>query len=170
MKKIILFALVFVVHGVLLNSVLAQEVNRYLVTYVRSQIDTSIRSATVVTVVNQSSRACNVRVEWFLDNDPGNSVCNRVAAVNSGTARQFCSRNLPLYITRCTDICTPQLLSGLIGNQGKAIVSSSDDDEFECSRLGVEARVYYTTGERDEAISAISNSKIVFAGDGNIGD
>jgi hypothetical protein len=46
-------------------------------------------------------------------------------------------------------------------------VSSSEG--FDCSLLGVEARVYYTTPD-DAQVSAISNSKIVFAGDGNIGD
>jgi hypothetical protein len=174
MKKVILCALVLAVSGVLVNSVLAQEDERYVVTYVRSSTTTTLRSATVVTVVNQSSRACNVRVEWFLDNEPGNPVCSRVPAVSSGTARQFCSRNLPLSITRCTDICEPPLTSGLIGNQGKAIVSSTD--VFECSLLAVEARVYYTTGPagpspaNDTAISAISNSKVVFFGEGNLGD
>jgi hypothetical protein len=172
MKKVMLVIFVFVVGGVLVNSVLAQEVNRYLVTYVRSQSDTPIRSATVVTVVNQSSRDCEVRVKWFLDNAPKDSVCNESASVSSGTARQFCSRNLPLSITRCTDICTPELTSSVIGNQGKAIVSSSAEleDTIECSLLGVEARVYYTTGENDTALSAISNSKVVFFGEGNLGD
>jgi hypothetical protein len=65
MKRVILFALVLAVHGVLLNSVLAQEIPRYLVTYVRSQNVGPIRSATAVTVTNQSSESCTVQVEWF---------------------------------------------------------------------------------------------------------
>ena len=171
MKKVMLVTLVLAVCGVLHNSVLAQEQRRYIVTYVRSQSDTSIRSATVVTVVNQSDQACNVRVEWFLDNNPRDSVCNEDAAVSAGTARQFCSRDLPLSITRCTDPCQPELTSSPIGNQGKAIVSSSM--EFPCSLIAVEARVYDTTGsekEGDTAISAISNSKVVFFEEGNLGD
>jgi len=173
MKKVILCALVLAVNGVLVNSVLAQEVDRYLVTYVRSQIgasDQPIRSATAVTVVNQSSITCLVRVEWFLDN--GISVCNKSQNVPSGGTFRFCSRNLSTSITACDpiSICTPPLTSSPTGNQGKAIVSSSKG--FDCSLLAVEARVYYTTGTGvlDAAISAISNSKIVFAGEGNLGD
>jgi hypothetical protein len=170
MKKVILCALVLAVNGVLVNSVLAQEVDRYLVTYVRSQSNTPIRSATAVTVVNQSSTTCRVRVEWFLDSNPTIPVCNRFRDVPAGGTFQFCSRNLSTSITNCDPICTPPLTSSPTGNEGKAIVSSSNN--FECSLLGVEARVYYTTGAGvlDTAISAISNSKIVRVDDGNFGD
>src|SRR5262249_47798474 len=55
--------------------------------------------------------------------------------------------------------------------EGKAIVSSTQ--ESACSRIAVDARVYYTTGtnnEGDTAVVAISNSKIVFIDEGNLGD
>jgi hypothetical protein len=173
MKKVILFALVLAVNGVLLSSVLAQETERYLVTYVSSSTLVTIRSATVVTVINQSSsRSCNVQVAWFVSPFPEQNVnkplCTDNARVIPGEAVQFCSRGLPNSITICTQTCDPPLTE--LQHQGKAIVSSSD--EFECSLLGVEARVYYTTGVggADTAISAISNSKVVFFGEGNLGD
>jgi hypothetical protein len=169
MKKVMLVTLVVAVCGVLHNSVLAQE-ERYLVTYVRSSTNTTIRSATVVTVVNQSKRSCDVQVEWFPASDPNNPVCTiPLTPMNPGTARQFCSRafagNQPGSLTGCTDTCGPQLIAQY---QGKAIVSSSAEDG--CDRIAVEARVYYTTGAQDAALLAISNSKVVFVDEGNLGD
>jgi hypothetical protein len=188
MKKVILFALVLAVSGVLLNSVLAQEypypdessdtdvaiapeyyegVPRYLVTYARSQTGGGIRSATVVTVTNPSSAACSVQVEFFTDAQTI-PVCTINQTVNPGIVRQFCSRTLPNTITNCGGvgrICSPELTGGA---QGRAVVSS---DPVTCP-LGVDARVYYTTAGTppDTAISAISNSKIVNVNTGNEGD
>jgi len=168
MKKVILFALILAVCGVLHNSVLAQERPRYLVTYVRSAAqDSIIRSATVVTVVNQSSfQSCDVRVEWFRAGASA-PLCTEMATMQPGAANQFCTRPLGGLITVCSDPCQPQI-AGVF--QGTAIVSSSD--VFECSLIAVDARVYYTTGtgNTDTAVSAISNSKVVFFGEGNLGD
>ena len=170
MKKVMLVTLVLAVCGVLHNSVLAQEA-RYLVTYVSSSTDTAIRSATVVTVVNQSDRNCGVKVEWFVSPNPATPVCIRNFVVDRGEAVQFCSRPLPDSITADCNNCPTGTAPLTSQNQGKAIVSSTEGPE--CSRIAVEARVYYTTGsekEGDTAISAISNSKIVFVGEGNLGD
>ena len=168
MKKVVLFAFILTVCGVLHNSVLAQEKPRYLVTYTKSQTTAGpIRSSTVVTVVNQSTRNCDVRVDWF-DRDVGvtpTPECTDKVTVAPGDSWTFCSRALPQSITTCSLMCDPRLIS----HQGKAIVSSTESFN-ECSFIGVEARVYYTTGAGDTAISAISNSKIVFAGEGNLGD
>jgi hypothetical protein len=170
MKKVILCALVLAVSGVLVNSVLAQQVPRYLVTYARSQNVGPIRSATVMTVTLQStsqstSQTCTVKVEWFLSN--GNSVCTLTEEISPGMTNHFCSRNLPADITSCFPTATPDTCPALFGSQGTAVVSS--DDRFECSLIAVDARVYYTT-PGDAEVSAISNPKIVFAGEGNLGD
>jgi hypothetical protein len=184
MKKIRVFALVLVVCGALLTPVLAQErpdssrdagaaipldayeggVNRYLVTYMNSQSTTAIRSATVVTVTNQSSRSCAVKIEWFRGLAPNTPVCTTTVAVAPEVTHDFCSRNLPDAITACNSICAPELTF----DEGKAIVSSSET--VGCSLIGVEARVYYTTGVSDMAVSAISNPKIVETERGNLGD
>jgi hypothetical protein len=174
MKKVILCALVLAVHGVLLNSVLAQETPRYVVTYIKSQTGEEIRSATVVTVVNQSSTVCNVEVAWFTGVGP--LLGTSSVPVGSGQAFQFCSRSLPNSITRCDSISRPELnapeLLEVAGHmevqQGKAIVSSTTRPA--CSRIAIEARVYYTRGKDDKDISAISNSKVVFIDEGNLGD
>jgi hypothetical protein len=175
MKKVILCALVLAVNGVLVNSVLAQEVPRYLVTYWRSLTNLNIRSGTVVTVVNQSlSATCNVQVEWVLSfpvNGNTHAGMSGPLPLGPGQAAHFCSRNLAPNIPGCTNggVSVPALNGAGGENQGKAIVSSSNTPA-DCRLLGVEARVYYTTGGNDATISAISNSKIVFAGEGNLGD
>ena len=170
MKKVILCALVLAANGVLVNSVLSQEkVPRYLVTYVRSQNPGPIRAATAVTVTNQSSESCAVQVEWFTSLPT--SLCILEVTIPSKGASQFCSRNLIGSITNCAPFATPANCPGSIAFEGTAIVSSSNTSD--CRLLGVEARVYYTTssnGVNDAAISAISNSKIVFAGERNLGD
>jgi hypothetical protein len=176
MKRVVLFALVLTVCGVLHNSALAAD--RYLVTYWRSLTGPEIRSTTVVTVVNQSSSVCNVQVEWFPSAASATPVgTSGPLVVDPTEAVQFCSRNLRDTIVSCSSggVSIPPLTGTTPEganqpNQGKAIVSSSDSSE--CSLLGVEARVYYTTGSDppDTAISAISNSKIVFIDEGNLGD
>jgi hypothetical protein len=170
MKKVILFALVLAVNGVLVNSVLAQDqIDRYLVTYVQSIGGNTIgiRSLTAVTVVNQSSLSCPVQVTFFRPNGI-NRPCTLIATLAPGVTRNYCSRNVSSLITPCDSACTSNLIDLA---SGKAIVSSTD--VFECSLIAVDARVYYTTGggaANDTAITAISNSKIVFAGEGNLGD
>ena len=169
MKKVILFALVLGVCGVLHNSALAQqEVPRYLVTYVKSQ-GNQPRSATAVTVINQSSEEiCNVQVEWFRTVPVKDSVCILRDELAPGEARQFCSRRLQ-GIVSCFPVATPANCPELAGNpfEGTAVVSSTN--RFQCSLIAVDARVYYTT-PGDAEVSAISNPKIVFFGEGNLGD
>ena len=172
MKKVMLVTVVLAFCGALHNSVLAQEKDRYLVTYWRSVVGNQIRSATVVTVVNQSDRVCNVQVEWF-PSAAGNPVSiSGPQLISPGAAFHFCSRNVSPLITTCSPqvLADPALPAQGI-SQGKAIVSSTD--VVACSLIGVDARVYYTTGTNaagDTAVTAISNSKIVFAGEGNLGD
>ena len=172
MKKVILFALVLAVHGVLLNSALAQDTQRYVVTYIRSQTGKGIRSATAVTVLNQSRDTCEVQVAWFLSSG-FTPIGISSASVSGRNSVQFCSRDLPDSITKCDSISNPELDSAT-EVQGRAVVISGVNrqaDGFDsCSLLAIEARVYYTTGHYDTAISAISNSKIVFVGEGNLGD
>ncbi|MGH9904162.1 MAG: hypothetical protein ACRD8U_01105 [Pyrinomonadaceae bacterium] len=52
-------------------------VERYLVTYLKSRTD-ALRSATVVTVTNQSNKSCDVKIDWFAGFTPDNrSLCWR---------------------------------------------------------------------------------------------
>jgi hypothetical protein len=171
MKKVMLVTLVLAVCGVFHSSVLAQETERYLVPFVKSSPQSSqltgVRSATMVTVVNQSSVSCDVQVQWF-SSTQSTALCTNMETIFPGTSKQFCIRGISTLIGSCNNNCVSQLGNNQ-GIQGTAIVSSSS--RFECSLIAVEARVYYTTGVGvTEAVSAISNSKVVFAGEGNLGD
>jgi hypothetical protein len=139
-------------------------IQRYLVTYVKSRTDPP-QSATVLTVINQSSEACEVRVGWFSGFEPEASVCTTTAVISPGVAHDFCSRELLEHITTCNSICDPELSFV----EGKAHILSSAGKA--CSRLGIDARVYYTTGEAtDMGVAAVSNPTIVSGSEGNRGD
>ena len=134
---------------------------RYLVTYMNSQTGGRVRSATVVTVTNQSPRACRVAVSYFKGFSNNSSpVCTTSFGIPSDFTVDFCSRNLPGALTVCNSICSPDLTF----DEGRAIVSSS------CPEIGVSSRVYYTSGNNDEEVNAITDSKIVRFGGGNRGD
>jgi hypothetical protein len=87
-------------------------------------------------------------------------VCATSFSIPSDFTVDFCSRNLPGAITVCNSICSPELTS----DEGRAIVSAT------CEEIGVSSRVYYTSGSNDDAVSGISDSKIVTFGSGNKGD
>jgi hypothetical protein len=134
---------------------------RYLVTYMNSQNRGRNRSATVVTVTNQSSSSCRVAVSYFKGfSTNGTPVCSTAFAIPPDFTVDFCSRNLPGELTVCNSICAPELAS----DEGRAIVSST------CKEIGVSSRVYYTTGTNDEQLTGITDSKIVQFGQGNRGD
>jgi hypothetical protein len=183
MKNFSVFVVVLSVCVALFTPVLAQQrsdgspdpgpsinyyggVERYLVTYMKSRTTDAIRSATVVTVTNTNatSPTCVVRIEWFQGFVPNTPVCTTTATIEPGVTHDFCSRDVPDAITTCNSVCAPQLTF----DEGKAIVSSSE--AVGCGLIGVEARVYYTTGAGDMAVSAISNPKIVEVERGNLGD
>jgi predicted outer membrane repeat protein len=171
MNKVALFTLVLAACGMLDNTVLAQEQPRYRVTFIKNQTagaGAAILSATVVTVVNQSSTSCGVRVEWF--RQTGASAClSRVVDVGPGQAVQFCSRGQPLLPT-ISDCHTVGLCPVPSPANGTAVVFS--EPQPGCDLLAVEARVYYfsTTAGGDTAIQAVSNSRVVFFGEANLGD
>jgi hypothetical protein len=136
-------------------------VPRYLVTYMNSQTRGRIRSATVVSVTNQSDKINRVFVSYFKGfTDNTNPVCVCAYAIPPDFTVDFCSRNLPGEITTCNCVCAPELTF----DEGRAIVSSMWPE------IGVSSRVYYTTGDDDTELLAITDSKIVAFGRGNHGD
>jgi hypothetical protein len=165
MKQVASVAFALAIWVVLHGSALAQELEqRYRVVYVHSsQSSVSQRSATFVTVVNQSSGSCRVLVEWFDERSP-TPVCAATTNLAVDQSASFCTRALPNGISNCSVPCTPALVGNI---SGTAIVSSSVGSV--CSAIAVDARVYYMTAG-DAAIAAISNPKIVFFGEGNLGD
>lgn len=134
---------------------------RYLVTYMNSQTGGRIRSATVVTVTNQAITTNQVSVSFFkgfTDNTTPVGVC--AFAIPPDFTVDFSSRDLPSEITVCNCVCSPEL----VFDEGRAIVSSMRPE------IGVSSRVYYTAGNDDSELLAITDSKIVTFEKGNNGD
>jgi len=137
------------------------NVPRYLVTYMNSQIGGRIRSATVVSVTNQSDKINRVFVSYFKGfSDNASPVGVTAFAIPPDFTVDFSSRNLPGELTVCNSVCNPEL----VFDEGRAIVSSMWPE------IGVSSRIYYTSGDKDENLLSITDSKIVIFGKGNHGD
>jgi len=135
---------------------------RYLVTFMRS-VTTAfrIRSATVVTVTNQASRPNLVSVSYFLgftDNTSPVGVTSFV--IPPDFTVDFATRNLPDALTATNSVPNPELTF----DEGRAIVSSR------LPQIGVSSRIYYTAGDGEEELLAITDSKVVRFGQANNGD
>jgi len=137
------------------------SVPRYLVTYMNSQTGGPIRAATVVSVTNQANRTNRVSVSYFKGfTDNASPVGATSFAIPPDFTVDFSSRDLPTVLTVCNSVCSPEL----VFDEGRAIVSSV------LPEIGVSSRVYYTAGERDTELLAITDSKVVVMGRGNDGD
>lgn len=137
------------------------RVPRYLVTYMNSQTRGRTRSATVVSVTNQAKVINRVFVSFFkglTDNTSPVGTC--AFAIPPDVTIDFCSRDLPIEITTCNCVSNPELTY----DEGRVIVSSMWPE------IGVSSRVYYTEGDDDSKLLAITDSKVVAFGDGNQGD
>jgi hypothetical protein len=134
---------------------------RYLVTYMNSQTLGRVRSATVVTVTNQSDKPNLVSVSYFKGfTDNTSPVGSTSFLIPPDFTVDFSSRNLPGELTTCNSICNPEL----VFDEGRAIVSSR------LPQIGVSSRVYYTRGDDDLDLLSITDSKVVRFGAGNKGD
>ncbi len=135
---------------------------RYLVTYMNSQTaNDSMRSATVVSVTNQSKLINRVFVTFFKGfTDDSSPVGMAAFAIPPQFTVDFASRHLPGELTVTNAVPNPELTF----DEGRAIVSSMWPE------IGVSARVYYTAGDTDERLHAITDGKVVVYGAGNSGD
>jgi hypothetical protein len=134
---------------------------RYLVTYMNSQTASRQRSATVVSVTNQSERPNLVTVSWFKGfSDNSSPVGVTSFMIPPDYTVDFGSRSLPGELTVVNSVCNPEL----VFDEGRALVSSR------LPEIGVSARVYYTAGDGDERLDSVTDSKVVPFGQGNAGD
>ncbi|MGE5289531.1 MAG: hypothetical protein ACM3ML_20500 [Micromonosporaceae bacterium] len=134
---------------------------RYLVTFMKSETGGRTRSATIVTVTNQAPRPNLVTVTWFKGfTDNSSPVGTAAMIIPPDFSVDFGSRNLPGELTVVNAIPAPELTF----DEGRAIVSSR------LPEIGVSARVYYTGGDGDEQLLAITDSKVVVFENGNLGD
>jgi hypothetical protein len=138
-------------------------VPRYLVTFFRSvTADPALRTASIVSITNQSPVDCQVAVDWKLGF--GGVVCGTNLVIGPGVQADFCSRTVPDGITTCNSTCSPSL----VFDEGSAIVGSATTTG--CGNIAVSARTYYTASTTDSPVSAITDPKVVKFGFGNSGD
>lgn len=133
---------------------------RYLVTYMNSQTQGRIRSATVVSITNQS-RAVNLVTVSFFQGFGSTAVGVASFAIPPQLTVDFGSRDLPGELTVVNALPSPAQLTF---DEGRAVVSS------DLPEIGVSARVYYTSGDADEQLHAITDCGVVAFGAGNNGD
>ncbi|MBZ5674149.1 MAG: hypothetical protein LAP61_07870 [Acidobacteriia bacterium] len=134
---------------------------RYLVTYMNSQTGGAIRSATVVSITNQSRVTNRVFVSFFRGFQDNTAPVGVAAfSIPPDFTVDFSSRNLPGEITVVNAVPSPEL----VFDEGRAIVSSTQPE------IGVSARVIYTGGDKDNQLLAITDSKVVLFGKYNMGD
>lgn len=138
------------------------SVPRYLITYMNSQTgNDAMRSATVVTVTNQSNLINRVFVTFFKGfTDDSSPVGMAAFAIPPQFTVDFASRHLPGELTVTNAVPSSELTF----DEGRAVVSSMWPE------IGVSARVYYTAGDGDERLMAITDSKVVVYGGHNNGD
>ena len=135
---------------------------RYLVTYMNSQAGGRIRSATIVSITNQARDVNRVSVSFFLGfSDDSAPVGVATFAIPPQFTIDFGSRNLPTELVTVNALPSP---AELTFDEGRAVVSS------ELPEIGVSARVYYTSGERDEELLSITDSGVVVYTEPNHGD
>jgi hypothetical protein len=142
----------------------AGTVPRYLVTYFHSQGGLAgARSASIVSITNQSPVICTVAVDW--KNQGGGVACGTSLTIGPGVDVDFCTRNLPNSITLCNSTCPG---GGLVFNEGSAVVGSST--ALGCDKIAVSARTFYASVITDFPPTAITDAKVVKYGFGNSGD
>ena len=117
------------------------------------------RSGTVVSVTNQSKYTNKVSVTYYKGFGSAPEATT-VFSIPPGMTCDFASRQLPTELTVANSVPNPEL----VFDEGRAIVSSVYPE------IAVSARVYYTSGERDDQLLAITDSKVVVLGEGNHGD
>ena len=134
---------------------------RYLVTYMKSNTSGPTRTGTVVTVTNQAPHINRVFVYYYRGFSNNSSPdCVSALAIPPDFTVDFGSRNLPSLLTTLNSVCNPELTF----HEGRVIVSSMFPE------IGVSSRVYYTRGDDDDELLAITDSKLVRFGGGNQGD
>lgn len=106
---------------------------------------------------HQSDRPNLVTVSWIKDfSDNSSPVGVTSFMIPPDCTVDFGSRDLPGELTVVNAVCNPEL----VFDEGRALVSSRQPE------IGVSARIYYTSGDGDERLDAITDSKIVPFGQG----
>jgi len=147
---------------VLTPQVAIGQVPRYVATYMASQTGPSPRSATVVSITNNSSSVCGTSVDWKVGF--GSVSCTTTLSLAPGQTGEHCSRSLNSGLAVCNATCSPELTA----IEGNATIGSSSGAP--CAAMAVSARTFYTTGTSDQTLNGVSDTNLVRVGAGNNGD
>lgn len=134
----------------------------YRVTYMSSQTATANRSATVISITNNSFVTCGTSVDWRIGF--GGTACTTTLVLGPGQTGEHCTRPLPGAVSACNATCSPTLTN----TEGSAIVGIPATSG--CANIAVSGRTYYTTGINDTGVAAVTDAKVVKIRNGNIGD
>jgi hypothetical protein len=132
---------------------------RFIAAYMKSRTVDSPRSATVVSITNDSSVTCETSVDWKIGFN--GVACTTTLTLAPGDTGDHCSRAIPDALTTCNATCSPELTF----DEGNAIIGSASASP--CKAIAVSARTYYTTGTSDETLNAITDARIVRVGGGD---
>ena len=134
---------------------------RYVLPHYNSQnTSTGSRSVTILSIYNQTTKDCDVGVQFQHLADIGSCVVS--ATVPTGTSRVFCSRSVNDPVVPCGVICSPEL----VFDSGHAYVSSNKA----CVNIAVDAQVVYTSDASDDNITAVRPLTLVKPNKANLGD
>jgi hypothetical protein len=138
-------------------------VGRYIVTYLKSRTDIAQRSATVISITNNSTAVCSTSVDWKVGF--GGVSCTTNLSLAPGQTGEHCSRNLSGGgLASCNATCSPEQTF----IEGNAIVGSTTGTT--CAKIAVYPRTFYTTGSTDQTLNGVADAKLVAVGLGNAGD
>jgi hypothetical protein len=143
-------------------------VARFRVGYMNSQTSGTPRSATVITVVNESTTPCTISVDWrkgFSATGIGGVICTTTFVnLERGQSAEFCSRDVPSNVSVCNSTCAPALTL----DEGNTVVGSTNTAA--CARITVSPRIYYFGNVADTSIQAITDPAVAKFAVGNVGD
>jgi hypothetical protein len=140
----------------------AGQIQRYIATYMASQTGPSQRTATVISITNNSSSTCATAVDWKVGF--GGVSCTTTLVLAPGQTGEHCSRSINSGLAICNATCSPELTA----IEGDAIIGSTRGTA--CAAIAVYARTFYTTGTSDQTLNAVADANIVRVGAGNNGD
>jgi len=143
------------------------HVKRFVVGYMLSyapSVPTIIpRSATVISITNQSASTCSTSVDWKTGFGATNSATT-VLVLGPRQTGEHCSRPLPMQVVSCNATANP----ALNGQEGNATVGSASVPSA-CVNIAVDARVYYFRGQ-DYDVAAVVDVKVIKGSVTNKGD
>jgi len=136
---------------------------RYTLPYYMSQNSLAgSRSVTIINVMNQSAKDCNVGVQ-FQYGSGVTDICDITIDIPAGQSRILCSRPVNDPLADCQVYCPS---GGLIFNSGHAFISSNSV----CTKIAVDALMAFTSDVDDNVVTGITPLTIVKYNKVNVGD